>query len=75
MMTGTDRSADEIQDSVDEQKNKTDHGSGDEHPDPATAETDSSLGHEPPQTEGYGTEGVDTEDAVIPPGPIPGDRT
>ena len=71
-MTGTERSAEEIQQSIDEQKSKVDHGSGDEQTDPAT-EADI-QGGQPPETDAYAAEGVDTEDAVVEPGPLPGDR-
>jgi hypothetical protein len=71
-MTGTERSAEEIQQSVSEQASQTDHGSGDEYADPATP--DEFPGHEPPGTEAYAAEGVDAEDPVVEPGPLPGDR-
>ena len=80
-MTQEQPSADELKQRIDDLSEQHDHGSSEGQADPATSGDDPTR--TPPQG-GYGTEGardedgtpreVDTADAVMPPGSLPGER-
>ncbi|CAN5634758.1 hypothetical protein BH23ACT7_BH23ACT7_18960 [soil metagenome] len=67
-----DVSAEEFKDRIEDEKAQRDHGSAEGKPDPATGEN-SATDSPKPVEEGYGTEGVDTADAAVERGHLPGD--
>jgi hypothetical protein len=68
-MTGSEGSTEDVKQTVDGPQDRYDQGTADEHADSASGE----KSQPPPQTKAYGAEGVDTEDPVVPPGPLPGE--